>query len=97
MLGLAELTRELGPLFQRDRWAELQFDMAIIHFGRYIEAKLEEVDQKGRYKYNLRQLLWDEDDTKSAIKDPKRAGIKGFFGRYVSRKQRQESTSKAGD
>lgn len=43
-------------------WTCLQFDMAVVWFGRYVENKLNELDSKGRHVYTIDELL-DEDAT----------------------------------
>lgn len=38
-------------------WAGYQFDNAVLHFGRYVENRLMEMDQQGKPRYTLAQLL----------------------------------------
>lgn len=70
-------------------------DQAVAYFGRYIDSKLEEVDEKGKYKYSLKQLLWEKSDSDTVsssesitkqLQKQKLKGVKGLFGKYVPRK-----------
>lgn len=48
-------------------WHAYQFDLCCLQMGNYLEGKLKEVDQKGKPKYSIHQLLGDEaksDDNK---------------------------------
>lgn len=42
---------------ERDIYAELAFDNAVTWVGRYIEGKLNEMDDKGTPKYRLEDIL----------------------------------------
>lgn len=41
----------------RDNWTAIQFDMAVVYFGVYIENKLNETDEKGHRVNDLITLL----------------------------------------
>jgi hypothetical protein len=41
----------------RDYWTPLQFDLAVNWFGLWIESKLNELDDKGKQKHRLKDLL----------------------------------------
>ena len=40
-----------------DRWTAIQFDLAVMTFGRHIDAKLMEHDDKGRHLHSIYKLL----------------------------------------
>lgn len=41
-------------------WEALQLDRAVSWFGRYVESKLSETDKKGNPRYQLEDVLADE-------------------------------------
>lgn len=42
-----------------DEWTALQFDAAVIYFGRRIENMLNEMDKEGKPKHKLEDLIKD--------------------------------------
>ena len=42
-----------------DEWAAYQFDMAVGHFGAWVEGRLNERDKAGKSKHTLAGLLDD--------------------------------------
>lgn len=41
-------------------WEALQLDRAVSWFGRYVESKLHETDKRGNPRYELEDLLADQ-------------------------------------
>jgi len=42
-------------------WVALQFDKAVVWFGRYVEAKCSETDDHGNHRHSLETLLGEKD------------------------------------
>lgn len=40
-------------------WVCYQFDSAVIHFGLWVESQLSELDDKGKPKHTLNELVGD--------------------------------------
>lgn len=59
-----------------DMWTALQFDNAVMTFGRHIEAKLSEF-QDGRQVHNLRDLL-DMPLTPAEMRERNRQSVMGL-------------------
>lgn len=58
MMGLLRWTkREFGyPC----HWTAYQFDSAVLWFGSWVEGKLQETTDKGKPKYTIRELVYDD-------------------------------------
>lgn len=65
-----------------DTWTALQFDSVVTYFGRRIEAMLNELDDKGKTKHKLEDLLEEGTPvgilpTKKTFQSMKMQGIVG--------------------
>lgn len=50
-----------------DEWLAYQFDIAVFSWGRHVNNKLAEHDDKGKPKYDLEDILSDEDHPRNMI------------------------------
>ncbi len=70
-----------------DDWTCFQFDNAIAYFGRWIDARLNEIDDKGKPRHQLKDLLRDTPQTLNEwIVQTQNMSLKGLMGKGGLRK-----------
>ena len=57
LLNLRRLSHELTGLGLDDEWTCYQFDSAVLYFGTWAENRMNEMDDKGKPRYTLKQIL----------------------------------------
>lgn len=60
MIHLQTLCYEVTGLSGVDEFTQWQFDNAVLHFGMWIEAKCNTIDDDGKFPYSIHDVLNDK-------------------------------------